>query len=69
MKEVSYLSSSTSLQSGLFSTVDALKFLQVLFCKNGVLEAMGPGKSFVDLSTIDVETASDADEVCYILIF
>ena len=37
--------------------------LQVLFCKNGVLEAMGPGKGFVDMSTIDVETVSDADEV------
>lgn len=40
---------------------DPFAVKEVLFCQNGVMESMGPGKAFVDLTTVDVETASDAE--------
>jgi len=38
--------------------------LQLVFGNSGVLQGIGSGKSYVDMSTVDVETMADVYEVC-----
>lgn len=41
--------------------------IQVMYCKDGVVENMKDGKAFVDMSTIDSETVTDSDTVSSLL--
>lgn len=42
---------------------DPFAVKEVVFGKRGVLEAITAGKGFVDMSTIDVDTVKDCEEV------
>jgi len=40
----------------------------MVFGNCGVLSEIGPGKSFVEMSSVDPETSIDIGEVCYLVI-
>lgn len=48
----------------LFYNVADTFFAQVVFGNSGVLQGITTGKGYVDMSTVDVETAEDINEVC-----
>ncbi|XP_067948239.1 cytokine-like nuclear factor N-PAC isoform X2 [Watersipora subatra] len=51
-----------SLSDITFACVaDPFAVKEVLFCQNGVLESIRPGKAFVDMSTVDLETVNDSE--------
>lgn len=37
--------------------------VQLVFGNTGVAQAMGPGKAFVDMSSLDIDTATEVYEV------
>ena len=37
--------------------------IQLVFGNCGVLQGIGPGKAYVDMSTVDIETVADIHEV------
>ena len=41
--------------------------LQLVFGNCGVLQGISQGKAYIDMSTVDIETIQDINEVCDVI--